>query len=245
MIIPHSSLKPETLTGIIQEFVLREGTEYGGREFSLEAKVAQVHKQLERGEVVVVFDPESETCDLVSKGSARFRNLAGALMQTVVWLLLPAAASLLSACSVQMFSGEEVPDEEAALLAFRRSAPELIIDGIAVDAKSVPTYATSVKLLPGEHLVTIRYRIELRDFCDPRDYMCPATILQGRCEAALELEMGSKGVVVMDTRSGEVRAQLQPRQVLGPLATSDGARGRTIPCTRPSRYDQVGRSGIT
>jgi uncharacterized protein YheU (UPF0270 family) len=245
MIIPHTSLKADTLAGIVEEFVLREGTEYGAKEFSLEAKVAQVYKQLEKGDVVVLFDAESETCDIVTKGSSRFRELASKVASAFAVVLLPALAATLSACSVQMFSGDDVPDESAALLAFRRSGPDLIIDTIAVDAKSVPTYATSVKLLPGEHMVTIRYRIEIRDFCDARDYMCPSTILQGRCEGALNLEMGSKGVVVMDTRSGEVRAQLEPPRVLGPLSLSDGKRGKAIPCTRPSRYDNVGRAGTT
>jgi uncharacterized protein YheU (UPF0270 family) len=245
MIIPHNSLKTETLAGIVEEFVLREGTEYGVKDFSLAAKVAQVYKQLERGDVVVVFDTESETCDIVPKTSSRFRELVSKVGSAFALALLPVLAATLSACSVQMFSGEDVPDEEAALLAFRRSGPELIIDTISVDAKSVPTYATSVKLLPGEHLVTIRYRIELRDFCDARDYMCPSTILQGRCEGALDLQMGSRGVVVMDSRSGEVRAQLELPRILGPLSVSDGKRGKSIPCTRPSRYDSVGRAGIT
>lgn len=245
MIIPHTALSADTLAGIVEEFVLREGTEYGAKDFSLATKVAQVYKQLEKGDVVVVFDTESETCDIVSRTSSRFRELASKVASVCAWLVLPALATTLSACSVQMFSGEDVPDEEAALLAFRRSGPELIIDTISVDAKSVPTYATSVKLLPGEHLVTIRYRIELRDFCDARDYMCPSTILQGRCEGALDLQMGSKGVVVMDSRSGEVRAQLELPRILGPLSVSDGKRGKSIPCTRPSRYDNVGRTGTT
>jgi hypothetical protein len=75
--------------------------------------------------------------------------------------------------------------------------------------------------------------------------MCPATVLQGRCEGALSLAMGSKGVVVIDARSGEVRAQLQERKVLSPLTTTDGSTRRSIPCSRPSRYDQVGRGGVT
>jgi uncharacterized protein YheU (UPF0270 family) len=41
--------------------VLREGTDYGEREFSLEQKVAQVRAQLERGRARIVFDPESNS----------------------------------------------------------------------------------------------------------------------------------------------------------------------------------------
>lgn len=72
MIIPYTALSPEVLRGIIEEFVLREGTEYGERDVSLDTKVTQVMRQLERDEVFVLFEPESESCDLVTKGSARY-----------------------------------------------------------------------------------------------------------------------------------------------------------------------------
>jgi hypothetical protein len=49
------------LHGVIESFVLREGTDYGEREYSLEQKVAQVRAQLERGQARIVFDPESST----------------------------------------------------------------------------------------------------------------------------------------------------------------------------------------
>jgi uncharacterized protein YheU (UPF0270 family) len=46
---------------VIESFVLREGTDYGEREFSLEQKVAQVRAQLERGQARILFDPETDT----------------------------------------------------------------------------------------------------------------------------------------------------------------------------------------
>jgi hypothetical protein len=49
---------------VIESFVLREGTDYGEREFSLEQKVVQVRAQLERGQARIVFDPESNTVTL-------------------------------------------------------------------------------------------------------------------------------------------------------------------------------------
>ena len=53
--------------------MLREGTEYGEKDFSLEQKLAHVVRQLERGEAQIVFDPGSETIDIVvvAKGSRR------------------------------------------------------------------------------------------------------------------------------------------------------------------------------
>jgi uncharacterized protein YheU (UPF0270 family) len=75
MIIPQSSLSKDALLGVIKEFVLREGTEYGASDVSLDTKVKQVQRQLDRGDVVIVFDQESESIDIVSKNSQRYRTL--------------------------------------------------------------------------------------------------------------------------------------------------------------------------
>jgi uncharacterized protein YheU (UPF0270 family) len=45
---------------------LREGTEYGTQDHSLQEKVAQVKRQLANGEVKINFDPESESCQIYS-----------------------------------------------------------------------------------------------------------------------------------------------------------------------------------
>ena len=65
MEIPHSQLSDEALLAIIEEFISREGSEYGLVDYSFEEKVSHVIKQLERGEVVVTFDAVSETCNLM------------------------------------------------------------------------------------------------------------------------------------------------------------------------------------
>jgi uncharacterized protein YheU (UPF0270 family) len=63
--IPHSELSQEALRGVMESFVLREGTDYGEREFSLEQKLAHVYRQLERGEAQIVFDPNTETIGII------------------------------------------------------------------------------------------------------------------------------------------------------------------------------------
>ena len=66
--IPHSALAIDVLRGVVESFVLREGTDYGEKEISLEQKVAYVMRQLERGEAQIIFDPTSQTVDLVARG---------------------------------------------------------------------------------------------------------------------------------------------------------------------------------
>jgi uncharacterized protein YheU (UPF0270 family) len=65
IVIPHTELSSEALRSVVESFVLREGTDYGEREISLDQKVAQVLRQLERGEARIVFDARLETVDIV------------------------------------------------------------------------------------------------------------------------------------------------------------------------------------
>lgn len=63
--VPYATLSDETLERLITEFVTRDGTDYGDTERSLAGKVADVRRQLARGEAKIVYDPESETANIV------------------------------------------------------------------------------------------------------------------------------------------------------------------------------------
>jgi uncharacterized protein YheU (UPF0270 family) len=65
VVVPYTELAPELLHAVVESYVLREGTDYGEREFSLEDKVAHVLEQLKRGEAQIVFDPETESVGVV------------------------------------------------------------------------------------------------------------------------------------------------------------------------------------
>ena len=66
-VVPLDRIPSEALTNLIQSYVLREGTDYGDREFSIDEKIAHVERQLQRGEVVVVFEPADETFSIVTQ----------------------------------------------------------------------------------------------------------------------------------------------------------------------------------
>lgn len=65
--IPAARLSQAALDGLIEEFVTREGTDYGLHEHTLDEKKSALVRQLERGDVVIVFDGQSETCSIVPK----------------------------------------------------------------------------------------------------------------------------------------------------------------------------------
>jgi hypothetical protein len=64
VVVPYSELAADLLHAVVESYVLREGTDYGEKEFSLEDKVAHVISQLKRGEAQIVFDPETETVSI-------------------------------------------------------------------------------------------------------------------------------------------------------------------------------------
>ena len=69
MIIPWQDLAPETLDNLIESFVLREGTDYGEQERSLEQKVNDVKRQLKSGDVVLVWSELHETVNIMHRNA--------------------------------------------------------------------------------------------------------------------------------------------------------------------------------
>ncbi|MDG1818662.1 MAG: YheU family protein [Porticoccaceae bacterium] len=65
--IPADRLSSEVLRAVIEEFILREGTDYGSYEVGLEDKIDQVKGQLKRGDVLITFDPATENCNLLTR----------------------------------------------------------------------------------------------------------------------------------------------------------------------------------
>ena len=63
-IIPIDKLSTEALHGVIQEFISRDGTDYGEFEASVEKKFRQVKQKLENGLAVLLYDDERETTNI-------------------------------------------------------------------------------------------------------------------------------------------------------------------------------------
>jgi len=66
VVVPHADLAVDLLRAVIESFVLREGTDYGEQEFTLDQKVERVIRQLERGEAQIVFDPDTESVNIAA-----------------------------------------------------------------------------------------------------------------------------------------------------------------------------------
>ncbi|WP_462156673.1 YheU family protein [Pseudoalteromonas sp. GB56] len=66
MIIPYQELSKEALTNLIEQFILREGTDYGESEIDNTTKIEQVLGQIKRGEAVIVYSELHEEVNIMS-----------------------------------------------------------------------------------------------------------------------------------------------------------------------------------
>lgn len=61
MHIPHHQLSPVALRAIVEEFVTRDGTDHT----AVDTRIDLVLRQLDSGRVVLHFDVETETCNIL------------------------------------------------------------------------------------------------------------------------------------------------------------------------------------
>lgn len=65
--VSPAALSSETLQAVLESFVLREGTDYGANELSLEQKIKNLKNKVDRGDIILVFDPNSESLTFLTK----------------------------------------------------------------------------------------------------------------------------------------------------------------------------------
>lgn len=74
VLVPYDHLSPEALRSLIEEFVTRDGTDYGQTDVPLQRKIDQVMVQLTSGMAIIMFDESTLTCTIVRKDDPRLKN---------------------------------------------------------------------------------------------------------------------------------------------------------------------------
>lgn len=67
MIIPWQDLEEETLINIAESFILREGTDYGEEELSLQHKTQNLLTKIKQGEALIIWSELHESIDIKNK----------------------------------------------------------------------------------------------------------------------------------------------------------------------------------
>jgi hypothetical protein len=74
-IIPVNKLSSEALQGVIEEYISRDGTDYGDIEVSAATKFRRVKDKLEKGLAVLIFDDETETTNIFLHDDPIFKKI--------------------------------------------------------------------------------------------------------------------------------------------------------------------------
>lgn len=77
MIIPFNTIDADTLRRIAEEFVTRDGTDYGEVELGLEEKVRRLLLNIEQNRVLIVFNEEQESVNLIDADDYQDSRLEG------------------------------------------------------------------------------------------------------------------------------------------------------------------------
>lgn len=67
MIVPWQDIAADTLDNLLEEYVSRDGTDYGEQEVPMATRVMQMRNLLRRGDVVIWYDEPTETISLFPK----------------------------------------------------------------------------------------------------------------------------------------------------------------------------------
>lgn len=77
MAIPMDQLSAEVVDAVIEAFILREGTDYGVVEISLDKKKEQIRKQLQKNDIRIVYDFNTESVTMMTDSD--WKKLTGSL----------------------------------------------------------------------------------------------------------------------------------------------------------------------
>ena len=59
LVIPHQELNPDTLRAMLEDFVTRDGTDYGELETPIAQRIDLVLRQLRAGKAFILYDAEA------------------------------------------------------------------------------------------------------------------------------------------------------------------------------------------
>ena len=74
VVVPPDQLGAETLDRLLAEVAMRDDTDYGDRPRPLQERVRLAREALRRGDLVLVFDPATQTVAVLTKEELRRRG---------------------------------------------------------------------------------------------------------------------------------------------------------------------------
>jgi hypothetical protein len=144
-------------------------------------------------------------------------------------------------CSFTLVEDQELPPGDTSRIVFVRSHPNAQVEGISVDTTAVPMSASTLSVPAGKHELSLRYRVEAGPGCDSIDDLCATTTLRGECSGTVRTLPGRAYLLNLETRFGEVSAQVAAKGLFDLLSRDDEPNVGTLTCNVPLRNDELRR----
>lgn len=71
MIIPYDELSPDALQALVEDFVTRDGTDYGAEDISTKEKASRLLALLKSGDMLITYDEQTQSCGLIPRHEQR------------------------------------------------------------------------------------------------------------------------------------------------------------------------------
>lgn len=136
--------------------------------------------------------------------------MIGVQRPPLLFLIGILASSSIAACAPVLRLPTDTP---RANLVISRTSPEVIIQQVVIDGRSIGTPQLSFDIPAGTHSVTIRFGVSVGDNCDPGDTRCPASVATGTCSGSFHSVMDGRYRILIDSRQEEVVGSVQERRV--------------------------------
>lgn len=155
-----------------------------------------------------------------------------------IFLLLACITS--SACSTQLYAGAARPEKDVSILSLLRSEPNMTFGGVIIDGSSVSStqygFSTDFHLLPGSHSLSFNYRIDGDAYCDVREHLCPAIVVEGHCSGSFVSEGGKSYVAELVNRKQNVGAVVRESLSIESLTGSVQSPVSDLQCSEKGRH---------
>ncbi len=151
------------------------------------------------------------------------------------------SAVSISACSFTQGADEErAPEHESRVVLIRNSA-HAQVESVSVNRVPVSVFANALSLPAGENEIVLRYRIEVGAGCEAIDDLCATTTLRGECSGTVRTLPGRAYLLSLESRFGEVSAQMNAKGLFELLSRRDEPNVGTLTCNVPLRNDALRR----
>lgn len=157
----------------------------------------------------------------------------------IIRTILIGAVLSCSACSTQVYEGAPRPEGEISVLSLLRSEPNMTFGGVVIDGRAIQStrygFSTDFQLLPGVHTLAFNYRIDADAYCDVREHLCPAIVVEGHCSGSFPLEAGKSYAGELVSRKDSVTAIIREALSVTSLLGGSGAPLAQLQCEQKSR----------